>query len=494
MAFPDWVVRQKKTGYEIKEIKGNYYMYKLKSRWDPTAKKPKKVTGEYIGVVTPDGIRPPKTKVTGPIFSYEYGAAAFLHFLAGDLLTGLRDHFDRPEADAIWAMAMLRLAKPCPFRRIGERYETSWMSKLLPGLHLSKTSVTTLLRNVGANREACAGFMRETSGPSPYVLIDGTRTVSKSEGIGRALPGHSHSNGYEPQLNQIYILSAAKDGCGTPAFYRNAAGNIPDVTAFELAVTDAGTEGVTVIADAGFASADNFELLSDAKLRLEYVVPLKRNTAEVDLGKIGYEDVFSYHQRAISAHSEMRDGYRVCVYRDEKMRAKEMSDFVARGEKANTAAEGKKNFDPDRDLRDIPALTAAGMDKFGTIILRTSLLDASPKHIYETYKIRWQIEQLFDTMRNSCDLDTGCMHDDIGFEAWSFVNHVTLMAACRILTLLRRHKLEKEWSLVGFLDCVSHIHVVRVKDSWHVAETIKKTRNLLAGLGFALPPSDKPIT
>ncbi|MDR1471914.1 MAG: hypothetical protein LBS75_05260 [Synergistaceae bacterium] len=57
------------------------------------------------------------------------------------------------------------------------------MSKAHPHLALSPASVTGLLNTVGKNRVACAAFMRETKGASPYYLIDGTRTISASDGI-----------------------------------------------------------------------------------------------------------------------------------------------------------------------------------------------------------------------------------------------------------------------------------------------------------------------
>ena len=64
----------------------------------------------------------------------------------------------------------------------------------------------------------------------------------------------------------------------------------------------------------------------------------------------------------------------------------------------------------------------------------------------DTAQLRWQIEQLFDTMRNTCGLDTSSMQDDEGFNAWSFINHVTLIVACRVLALVRQKKLAKEYS------------------------------------------------
>ena len=76
MAHPEWVEAQKKQGYEIKKIGSGYYMYERKSRWDSNKKKAIKVTGEYIGVVTPDGVITRKKKIDGTktVFSVEYGA------------------------------------------------------------------------------------------------------------------------------------------------------------------------------------------------------------------------------------------------------------------------------------------------------------------------------------------------------------------------------------------------------------------------------------
>ena len=478
MELPDWVEKQKKTGYEIKPIRGHYYMYERKSAWDPVRKKAKKVTGAYVGKVTPEGVVPPKKKLDpdAPVFSMEYGATSFLAGLSGDLLPALRERFSDDVAGRIWAIAALRLMAPCPMNRISSRYESSWMSKALPGLALSPSSITRLLDFVGRSRRECAAFMRDAMPPAPYLLIDGTGAVSRSEGMLRAMPGHSTTHGYVPQVNQVYIL-ALSEGGSFPAFYRNVAGNIPDVTAFNLTVNDAGIEKATVVADAGFASADNFEMLDECGL--EYIVPLRRNTTEIALESVEYEGVFDYHHRAIMAHSEEKDGYRICVFRDEKLRAEEMADFVGRKEKANAKAEQKKSFDPERDLLDVAAETKEKIHSFGTIILRTSIIGCDARKIYETYKLRWEIEQLFDTMRNTLEADASFMHDDPGFEAWTFINHVSLIMACRVLAMIREKKMSKDWSLAGMMDHLSRIHAVQVAGEWRLAEVIKKTKKML---------------
>jgi transposase len=488
MVFPEWVEKQKKKGFEIKRNGNRYYMYERKSRWDKEKKKSVKVTGKYIGVVTPDGIKPKKQQFddSKPVFSMEYGATAFIESIAGDIREGLITHFGEKIGHQIWITSTSRLFSPCPFRRVEEHYQTSWMSKVFPNLPLSKGSITNLIDHVGNNRAECAAFMRDMLQPAPYLLIDGSRVVSKSEGISRALPGHNKNNKYLPQLNQIHIATVSEFGDCIPGFYRNVSENTPDMSAFELTLEDAGLEEGIILADNGFASTVNFDEFENPELHLKYVIPLKRNTTEIDLAVTEFNEHFTYHKRAISAHMDDKGKYRVYTFQDAYMRAKEFSDSIYRIENANAAAMKKRKFDPENDIRDVSAETEEKKNKFGTIILRTNILDMSASRIYQLYKIRWEIEQLFKTLRNTCDQDASYMRDDPGFEAWSFFGHITISIACRILAKLRELDLLKNWSLEAVLDHLSRIHVVQINDEWRIAETTKKTRDLVAALGFNL--------
>jgi transposase len=328
--------------------------------------------------------------------------------------------------------------------------------------------------------------MRDTLQPAPYLLIDGSRVVSKAEGMSRALPGHNKNNKYLPQLNQIHIATVSKFGDCMPGFYRNVSGNTPDMSAFELTLKDAGLEEGIILADNGFASTVNFDELDDPELHLKYIIPLKRNTTEVDLAATEFTEYFSFHNRGISACMEDKGTYRVYTFQDAKMGAKEFSDSICRVENANAAAMKKRNFNPEKDIRDIFAEIKEKENKFGIIVLRTNILDMTASRIYEFYKIRWQIEQLFKTLRNACDQDASYMRDDVGFEAWSFFGHITISIACRILAKLRELDLLKSWSLEAVLDHLSKIHVVQINDKWCIAETTKKTRDLVTALGFNL--------
>lgn len=62
--YPEWVLKHKQKGVELRCIKGRYSAYKISYAWDPIKKRSKKVTGEYLGVITPNGITPPKNRLT----------------------------------------------------------------------------------------------------------------------------------------------------------------------------------------------------------------------------------------------------------------------------------------------------------------------------------------------------------------------------------------------------------------------------------------------
>ena len=68
MAYPDWVIKHKTKGTELRKIRDKYYLYKVTSKWDPKKKKAKKVTLGQAGVITEEyGLIPTGMKRKGRI-------------------------------------------------------------------------------------------------------------------------------------------------------------------------------------------------------------------------------------------------------------------------------------------------------------------------------------------------------------------------------------------------------------------------------------------
>lgn len=94
--IPPEIVRHRQPGTQIKCIRGKYYIQRVTSRWDKVSRKVRKVVLEHIGMVTPEGIVPKKTRrvAAGPVpYSKEFGATWAAMELTQDIHARLRRHF-----------------------------------------------------------------------------------------------------------------------------------------------------------------------------------------------------------------------------------------------------------------------------------------------------------------------------------------------------------------------------------------------------------------
>jgi hypothetical protein len=60
MGYPDWVLKNKTKGTEIRKIGNNYYLYEIRSKWDKEKKRARKITEKFLGKITEDGIIKPR--------------------------------------------------------------------------------------------------------------------------------------------------------------------------------------------------------------------------------------------------------------------------------------------------------------------------------------------------------------------------------------------------------------------------------------------------
>jgi transposase len=480
MPPPDWVQKHKKTGCEIKHINGKYYLYKLKSKWHKTKKKPVKVTGQYLGTITPTGFKPKKTK-TNPqqqITTKEYGTTTYL---TKDIQTTLENTFDTELAQKIYTLALLRVMGCTTFKRMDHTYQTSYLSEKIPKIALSPSTISTTLTKLGTQRKNIETTMLQLSKSVTNIIIDGSKITSCSHQISLAQVGYNNNHIWDPQVNVMYVFERSE--LPAPVFYRCVFGNIPDVSAMELTMHAMNREGsFTVVGDTGFASVANFEMQQNSGL--SYVIPLKRNTSEVCgselLARDNFGCSFVYNKRPVRVYEPVKSGYRVIVFRDEALRSREMADFIARLEKQNLAALGC-----GEGVVDVGQAVLEADAFFGVIVLRTNLA-VSVQEVYEIYKLRVGIEQYFDTLKNALDQDRSYMHSDEGFEGWCFINHITLMIAYRVLNMLKCAKLTGQYSLQDVVGFLSRIMVVQIDGMWRIAEYTKYAKTLCEKLGLSI--------
>ena len=103
---PEWVLKHKRSGTELKVINGRYYLYDVKSVYDKTLKRSKKVSGGILGSITEEeGFKPSekrllkeksnKSYLSKSIMSFEYGYAKWLLTTMEEngMLNDLKEHF-----------------------------------------------------------------------------------------------------------------------------------------------------------------------------------------------------------------------------------------------------------------------------------------------------------------------------------------------------------------------------------------------------------------
>jgi transposase len=252
-----------------------------------------------------------------------------------------------------------------------------------------------------------------------------------------------------------------------PAYYRIVVGNVRDISAFKLSISEAGLENVIVVADKGFASEANFNMLNESGIK--YIIPLKRNnvlfeTAKLETGnKADLDGYFMFNERPIWYYS-LRD---VIVFLDSDLKAREEKKYL------NNIEKNKEGYTVEDFIKN--------QYKFGTIAMRTNA-SKTPQETYNIYKERVEIEQSFDFLKNFLEQDKSYMQNEKSLETWAFINHVSLMLNYKIYNLLRRKDLLSKFSVADFISHLKYIFKVKINDSWCLRETTKKTRDFLKTL------------
>ena len=161
--YPDWVLKHKTKGTNISRIKGKYYLYAVSSKWNKEKGRAQKITNEYLGRITEEGLIAPKSKIISkietPITVKEYGASSTLCSMGADIIDKLREVFPA-HGEQIIAIAALRVIEQSPFKRLEHYYNTSYLSEIFKGLNLSTGSISAFLKDFGGNREKIVEFMK----------------------------------------------------------------------------------------------------------------------------------------------------------------------------------------------------------------------------------------------------------------------------------------------------------------------------------------------
>jgi len=482
---PDWALKQKRPGTELRYIRGIYYLYGVSSKWNKDKKRAQKVTGKILGRVTENGfiesarrqmidvnskVENSAAPTIKSISTKSAGVGCFLDPLLSDVLAALKKHFGE-DADPIYCASLMRLTHQTPLKNMNVHLQENFLSESFPHVSLADKRVSALLKNIGSDRERINGFFREFSRAGENILMDITAIHSKSEQMSINQRGYNAQGSFDPQANLLLLFSQSRH---EPVYYRVLPGNIRDVKSVQLTLKEVGAVDTVFVADKGFYSESNIEEMEQA--HLQYVIPLKRNSSLIDYeplkkgGKSGLSHYFKFQDRFIfCVLRELSDGKILYTFLDDHLRLEEERAFLNRME---TQKEEKLTI---MDFHE-------RIHTLGTFSIITNVKEKQPQDIYKMYKARMEVETAFDAFKNTLEADRSYMQSDQSFEGWMFINYLALLAYWRILRVLLEKELLAKFSINDLIMHLSYIRKVRINGCWHLAEITDKTRRLLAKL------------
>jgi Transposase DDE domain len=307
--LPFWVLKYKEKGKEIRLIKGNYYLYQVKCVWNKERKRPQKITEAFLGRITETGLVKGERQMKGKnkqtienIAVKEYGIASFLLEDNKDVLLLLKEHFTNYET--LFSAAFCRFVHHSPFKNMEHYYQVSFLSELLPNAQMNDKSLSHLLLQIGSNRPKISAFlkqfMQQTLDDDTFLLIDATQVLSLSQTLEQAQVGYNSKGNHDPQVSILYLYAS---NVQLPAFYRVVPGNIKEVAAMSLTIQESQVENSIMVADKGFFSNANMQLLSAKKIK--YIIPLRRSSTLIDYspceaeGRKGFTSYLRFNDRII---------------------------------------------------------------------------------------------------------------------------------------------------------------------------------------------------
>lgn len=463
-AYPDWVEKHRGEGKEIKMIGGRYYLTSYEYRTVDGRRK--KVSTGTLGTIRPEGLIPSckkgqtiRSQVTAPL---EYGASFLLESLGNDILSNLNETFSSKLSNQIFEMAKIGLVSPSPFKRMELIYSNSYDSRLRPNLPLSPSTITSVLNEIGSNREAQLNFMRKYYDGTEFIIFDGTRLVSHSLGE----KGYNHCNIDDPQMNLQYCFSLRPEK--KPIYFKGFTGDKADISILKTCIRESGLNNMIFIADKGYYSGSNAEELT--KNGISYIMPVKRCDKRIDYASIdmssmdGFDGFFSFQsrpifyktiQRASAAGAkgtdakgeteEPKPSETIVLYFDQKMRGKEIMDSTC----------GK-----DGGIDDLKERKFRSM---GTIALATTIKEEkTPKEIYEIYKERELIEDANDAYKNVMRKNASYLQNTNSYYGWLFINHITLLLYYRVYNKIKEKGMTSKYSVADVIEQAKRITIQEV--------------------------------
>lgn len=247
--------------------------------------------------------------------------------------------------------------------------------------------------------------------------------------------------------------------------------------AFKNCLLEAGLKDAIIVADKGFYSQKNVDLLLKENLR--FILPLKRDNTLIDYSLLANntfkeESNFFVHEKRVIWYQEYSittdKRQSLIIFLDEALRVKEEQDYLLR----------IATHPEEHSIQ----LYHQRRNAFGTLTLLTGLKRRTAQDIYEGYKSRMTIEVLFDGMKNVLEADHTYMQNEQTLQGWMFINHITLQWYQQLYSELKVKGLLKQYSVNDHIQLLTDLKKIKINGEWHFNEITKSSTKMMEKLGL----------
>lgn len=475
MAIPESIKKYRPKGTEIQEHSGHYYVYKVKAYYDAAAKKSKRRSEGCIGQIYENiGFVANESTVSIKSNSVkEYGITAIIYKASEQIRKDLLEVFGA-DALRLYVMAILKLLTNSNQKNLEAAYQRSYISELIPNVHLSKNTVSDFLERIALSRQNIVAFFKKlTNEDDVDIMFDGSSFQSGSACNPYAQTGY---NPLHPGNTQIRLIYAYNSAAQSPVYFNLFPGNVTDNTAFSHCIAESGMKNCTLILDKGFFSEHN--LITMAENDLNFIISMPDGRKEVkEVNALTFDRdarFFHYHKRTVfyrTVNDNYLDRFHIIAFFDIDRRRTMLKEYY------------RYKKIPDT----VPEEMAADIEKhtrfFGFTFLVASK-DIPADEVYKRYKSRWAIEEMFDTHKNTLSFDMSYETKENVQAGWAFVEFLALLIYHRTAALLSS---SDETASLSVSDAKIHFGgIVKcfVNQQWETWNINKNTLALFDSLGI----------
>lgn len=479
LKLDDWgrkVVDEARSKYgpvEVKKSGDNYYLCKVSSVYDPEKKRARKISGEYLGKITPQGLVLASKRKTAPRSVYEYANGRLLYDNSTKIISGLKEYFPSFWKETL-AMAIVRTIRSTPMKYLSAQWEKLFISREMDA-SLSPSYLSMIFRSLGKDWASQRAFFRYLMRGKDVIFFDLSSIFSWSENIRMAEKGY---NRHRINLKQINIALAFSSPQDLPVMLKPLPGSVRDVKSLGKTMEEFGLDGFRIVLDRGFFSYKNVEYFMNHGIG--FIQPLKGGAILIDYSTPG-ESMLVYRDRGI-LHSRVdvtgmlrkkiswKDETRVFlyIYEDVKLRGEEESNLIVLLKKGRISRYEKQ--------------------KLGKVSILSNI-DADGQEIYRLYKDREDVEQAFDAMKNELEEDKTYLQDDESVRGYFFVVFLSMYLHYKVLATIRSADMIGKLSVNEVLLQLSRIYMVSYADGkTGLLEIPKKVEDMVKTLKLDILP------